>query len=225
MTKRSASLENLFNQSASKMKGIVISGFTGLCLVVGSTSSYAATFSEIGDAGDTFDTAQITSGPAGEALTTINGNLSFHIEEFIEDFGETVVFLLDNDFFRFLYTGTGNLTIESGPYAVSDPLRDPFPAFELFNSSGNRAFFFLGVVCSCGSSQYDYQNLTAGEYVIRIDGRGQSESPQPIYIGDYSIRLIGDTQFLSQSVPEPASTISLSLLGVMMASATLLKRD
>ena len=93
----------------------------GLATVFYTQSSQAAVFSEIGDAGDTFGTAQIVSGSARQSLDSIEGNLSS---------------LQDNDFFRFFYGGTGNLTIETGPYTNTPFPTNTFPGFELLSATG-----------------------------------------------------------------------------------------
>lgn len=201
---------------------VAIASF-GLATVFYTQSSQAAVFSEVSDAGDTFGTAQIISGLAGQSLDTIEGNLSS---------------LQDQDFFRFFYSGTGNLNIETGPYANTPFPTNTFPGFELLSATGtsfggaaqsnipapfgNQAFIVGGGVnYTNGFSNINYANLPVGEYTLRIDGTGQVNLDQPRYIGNYSVRLQGGAQFI-QAVPEPTSTLSLLAL-VAMGSMTAIK--
>lgn len=193
----------------------VIAAF-GLATVFFSQSSQAAVFSEVGDAGDTFGTAQIAEGSAGQLLDTIEGNLSS---------------LQDNDFFRFFYSGTGNLTIETGPYTNTPFPTNTFPGFELLSASGtslggaaqsnnpapfgNQTFFLTGQISyDPGSSIIFFSSLPVGEYVLRIDGTGQVNLDQPRYVGNYSVRLQGGAQFI-ETVPEPTSILSLLTVATM----------
>lgn len=195
----------------------------GLATVFYSQSSQAAVFSEVGDAGNIFGNAQIVSGSAGQSLDTIEGNLSS---------------LQDNDFFRFLYGGTGNLTIATGPYTNTPVPTNTFPGFELLSGTGtslggaaqsnnpapfgNQAFIVSGsIIYAPGTSIINYANLPVGEYVLRIDGSGQVNSGQPRYVGNYSVRLQGGAQFI-QAVPEPTSILSL-LAVAAMGSMTAIK--
>ncbi|WP_414756070.1 hypothetical protein [Anabaena sp. CCY 9910] len=185
----------------------------GLATVFYTQSSQAAVFSEVGDASNVFGTAQTVSGSAGQSLDAIEGNLSD---------------LQDNDFFRFFYAGTGNLRIETGPYTNTPFPTNTFPGLELLSGTGlslggvaqslNPAPFGNGTFINSagsanttGTSWIDYVNLPVGEYVLRVDGTGQSNLGQPRYVGNYSLRLRGGSQFI-QAVPEP--TFILSLLAV-----------
>jgi hypothetical protein len=194
----------------------------GLATVFYTQPSQAAVFSEVGDAGDIFGNAQIVSGAAGQSLNTIEGNLSS---------------LQDNDFFRFFYGGTGNLTIATGPYTNTPFPTNTFPGFELLSGTGtslggaaesnnpaplgNQAFIVGGNINYAGTSLINYANLSVGEYVLRIDGTGQANLNQPRYIGNYSVRLQGGAQFI-QAVPEPTSILSLLAVAVM-GSMTVIK--
>ncbi|MBD2519771.1 PEP-CTERM sorting domain-containing protein [Nostoc sp. FACHB-973] len=195
----------------------------GLATVFYTQSSQAAVFSEVGDAGDTFGTSQIVSGSAGQSLDTIEGNLSS---------------LQDNDFFRFFYDGTVNLTIQTGPYTNTPFPTNTFPGFELLSATGtslggaaqsnnpapfgNQTFIVNGSAdFITGTSNISYGGLPVGEYVLRVDGTGQRNFNQPRYLGNYSVRLQGGAQFI-QAVPEPTSILSL-LAVAAMGSITVIK--
>lgn len=196
----------------------------GLATVLFIQPSQAAVYSEVGEAGDTFGTAQLALGTAGESLNAIEGNL-FSLQ--------------DNDFFRFFYGGTGNLNIETGPYTNTPFPTNTFPGFELFSGNGvslggageslNPAPFGNQTFISSGGISYEpgisvirYQNLLIGEYVLRVDGTGQVNSGKPRYVGNYSVSLQGGAQFIQ--VPEPTSILSLLAVS-LIASMTVIKNN
>ncbi|MBR8832628.1 MAG: hypothetical protein DSM106950_00930 [Stigonema ocellatum SAG 48.90 = DSM 106950] len=197
-----------------------------LATVLFNQPSQAAVYSEVGEAGDTFDTAQLVLGTAGESLDAIAGNL---------------LSSQDNDFFRFFYDGTGNLSIRTGPYTNTPFPTNTFPGFELFSDNGvslggageslnpspfgNKDFVAgnSSIVYQSGVSLVNYQNLPIGEYVLRVDGSGQFNSGKPRYVGNYSVSLQGAAQFIEQ-VPEPTSILSLLAVSAI-ASATVIKTN
>lgn len=200
-------------------------GACGLAMLSYGQSAQAAVYSEAGDAGDTFATAQLTLGSVGQPLDFIEGNL---------------LSLQDNDFFRFFYSGTGNLTIETGPYTNTPFPSNTFPGFELLSGIGaslggaaqslnpspfgNQTFITGGsIFYSPGISTINYANLPVGEYVLRVDGTGQANLGKPRYVGNYSIRLQGGTRFI-QSVPEPSFILSLLAISAIAAIAGIKNR-
>jgi hypothetical protein len=168
-------------------------------------SARSATFFEVGDAGDTFDKAQIITGVSGEALTSIEGKLTS---------------TQDKDYFRFFFGGVGLLTVETGPYFNTPFPSNTFPAYELFNASNSlvggyfQGEFTVGLgnmqgssIVFDGNTQLIFSYLSAGEYVLKVDGTGQYNNQKPIYEGDYAIRLSGAEVIPDQSIPEPSTFV------------------
>ena len=183
----------------------------------------ATTFFEVGDAGDTFNNAQVVSCLGGASIDGIEGRLDLRN---------------DNDYFRFFFGGGGVLKIETGPYFNTGFPFNPFPAFQLFNTNNSLVGgyfdgdFTFGVGDISGSfiafyggrSELNFRNLSAGEYVLKVDGTGQTNAPKPVYEGDYSIKLSG-AEFIrdqpcpepstlpQQSVPEPSTLVGMIVAG------------
>ena len=203
---------NIYHKIALITSGVLLS------FVAIKVPTQAATFFEIGDAGDTLNNAQVASGLGGESLDRIEGRLES---------------TNDQDYFRFFWGGVGMLQIETGPYFNTSFPANTFPAFQLFNPSNSLVGgYFIGAITlevgdiggsgislMFGSAQFNFHYLSAGEYVLKVDGTGQANEPKPIYEGDYAIRLSG-AEFIpsppipaSQPVPEPGTLVSTLVAG------------
>lgn len=186
----------------------------GMSLAVIKMPTQAATFFEIDDAGNTFNSAQTVSGLDNNLLDIIEGNLKS---------------AQDKDYFRFSFGGIGILAIETGPYFNMPFPSNTFPAFQLFNSNYSlMGGYFMGdftwgggnisgsrISYSSGIAQVKFNNLSAGEYVLKVDGTGQFNNHNPIHEGNYSVRLSGAEVIPSQpqSVPEPITSVGVLIAG------------
>jgi PEP-CTERM motif len=190
----------------------VLKVMVGTLAVAGASVAHAGVaYTENGDAGATLATAQSVFTPFSEILDEISGTLS--------PSG-------DVDFFRFLYSGTGSLTIAEGPYVNSPFPSNTFPAFTLFSASGVDlgGFFSNGdagtISYEFGSASLRFSGLVSGaEYVLSVNGSGQINPPRPLYVGDYSLTLSGGAATLTATLPEPATLplAGLALVGVWLA--------
>jgi hypothetical protein len=185
-----------------------------MSLVAIKVPAQAATFFEIDDAGNTFNSAQTVSGVGNNLLDRIEGSLTS---------------TQDNDYFRFYFGGIGVLAIETGPYFNMPFPSNTFPAFQFFNSNYSlMGGYFMGdltwgqgniagsrISYISGITQVNFNNLSAGEYVLKVDGTGQFNNHNPIHEGNYTVRLSGAEVIPSQpqSVPEPSTPV-----GILIAS-------
>ena len=187
---------------------------TGMTLVAIKIPAQAVTFFEIDDAGNTFKSAQVVRGVGNNLLDRIEASLTS---------------TQDNDYFRFYFSGIGILAIETGPYFNRPFPSNTFPAFQLFNSNCSlMGGYLMGdftwglgniagsqISYTSGISQVNFNNLSAGEYVLKIDGTGQYNNRQPIHEGKYAVRLSG-AEFIPsqpQSVPEPSTPVGILIAG------------
>lgn len=199
---------SIYRKLASAIIGTILG------IATNNTTVAAATFFEIGDAGDTFNSAQVVRGWESNSLNWIEGSLSS---------------THDNDYFRFAFGGVGVLTIQTGPYFNTPFPWNQFPAFQLFNAqdslvggySGGSLTFGLGDMAGSsiffipGMSQFNFSNLSAGEYVLKVNGMAQINTQESVYEGDYSIKLV-DAEFISNSeqpVPEPSTLLGMIVAG------------
>jgi len=203
---------NIYHKLAITTSGTLLS-FAAIIV-----PTQAATFFEVGDAGDTFNNAQVVSGLGGGSLNRIEGRLDS---------------TKDQDYFRFLWGGLGMLQIETGPYFNTSFPSNTFPAFQLFTASNSLVGgYFMGAITlevgdiggssiswMSGSAQFNFHYLSPGEYVLKVDGTGQANEPKPMYEGNYAIRLSG-AEFIpsqsvpeSQPVPEPGTLVSTLIAG------------
>lgn len=186
----------------------------GMSLVAIKIPVQAVTFFEIDDAGNTFNSAQTVSGVGNNLLEIIEGSLTS---------------TQDKDYFRFSFDGIGMLAIETGPYFNNPFPSNTFPAFQLFNNDSSlMGGYFMGdftwgvgnisgsgISYTSGSAQVKFNNLSAGEYVLKVDGTGQFNHRNPIHEGNYAVRLSG-AEFIPsqpQSVPEPITPVSILIAG------------
>lgn len=198
----------------SYLKISIATTLTGISFWFIKIPAQAATFFEIDDAGNTFNSAQPVSGLDNKFLERIEGNITSK---------------QDNDYFRFYFSGIGILAIETGPYFNMPFPVNTFPAFQLFNSNCSlMGGYFMGnftwglgniagskISYTSGISQVNFNNLSAGEYVLKIDGTGQYNNRQPIHEGNYAVRLSG-AEFIPsqpQSVPEPSTPVGILIAG------------
>lgn len=196
------------------LKLAIATTITEISLAYIKIPTQAATFFEIDDASNTFYSAQVVSGMGNNWLDKIEGNL---------------ISPQDNDYFRFYFGGVGVLAIETGPYFNQPFPSNTFPAFQLFNTNNSliggyfKGEFTLGIGNIGGSrisyisgiSQMNFNNLSAGEYVLKIDGTGQFNNRNPIYEGKYAVNLSG-AEFIPsqpQPIPEPSTPIGLLIAG------------
>lgn len=192
----------------------IITTLTGMSLVAIKMPIQAATFFEIDDAGNTFNSAQTVSGLGNNLLDIIEGSLTS---------------TQDKDYFRFYFGGIGILALETGPYFNMSFPANTFPAFQLFNSNSSlMGGYFMGdftwgvgnlsgsqISYTTGIAQVNFNNLPAGEYVLKVDGTGQFNHRNPIHQGNYAVRLSG-AEFIPsqhQSVPEPSTSVGLLIAG------------
>lgn len=186
----------------------------GMSLVAIKIPAQAVTFFEIDDAGNTFNSAQTVSGLDNNLLDIIEGNLKS---------------AQDKDYFRFPFGGIGILAIETGPYFNRPFPSNTFPAFQLFNSNYSlMGGYFMGdftwgvgnisgsgISYTSGIAKVKFNNLSAGEYVLKVDGTGQFNHRNPVHEGNYAVRLSG-AEFIHsqpQSVPEPSTPVGILMAG------------
>ena len=196
------------------LKISIATTLTGISFWFIKIPAQAATFFELDDAGNTFNSAQAVSGLDNNFLERIEGNITSK---------------QDNDYFRFYFSGIGILAIETGPYFNMPFPVNTFPAFQLFNSNCSlMGGYFMGnftwglgniagsqISYTSGISQVNFNNLSAGEYVLKIDGTGQYNNRQPIHEGNYAVRLSG-AEFIPsqpQSIPEPSTPVGILIAG------------
>lgn len=195
-------------------KLVIATTITGISFLFINISVQAATFFEIDDAGNTFNSAQLVSGVGNNLFDRIEGSLTS---------------TQDNDYFRFFLGEIGFLSIETGPYFNKPFPSNTFPAFQLFNSNYDlMGGYFMGdftwgvgniagsrISYSSGIAQVKFNNLSAGEYVLKVDGTGQFNHQNPIHEGNYVVRLSG-AEFIPsqpQSVPESSTPIGILIAG------------
>lgn len=192
----------------------ITTSLIGMSLVAIKMPTQAATFFEIDDAGNTFNSAQTVSGLGNSLLDIIEGSLTS---------------TQDKDYFRFSFGGIGILAIETGPYFNMPFPANTFPAFQLFNSNYSlMGGYFMGdftwgignisgsrISYTSGIAKVNFNNLPAGEYVLKVDGTGQFNHRNPIHQGNYAVRLSG-AEFIPsqpQSVPEPSTSVGVLIAG------------
>ena len=218
---------------------------TFVCLFVIATSiaagpSFAATHTEIGDAGQTQTTAQPTGAPAGFVLTDIFGSLfsATDADLYLINIVNPAAFSATtfNATGGFLDTQLFLLTLSGAPVYINDD--DPsglttlstLPAGNAFGPIAT-GFYLLGV----SMSGYDPVNSASQELfappLISTDVRGPASGLQPAVLGgffdntffqdsgSYDIQLTG-----AVTVPEPGTGSLVVLAGVLCAVTALRRR-